>query len=278
MHTGPVNRAAIGLLLLVSAAAVDPLCGQARRDSLVAAASEEFDPAHRVQLLVSALDPALGPPSGGWALAVQLLAQTLISDGQDAAAAAWLRWAIRLSPELQPDTVQLLPSVINALRAARDFVGQTTSPQDSAMATSWIWPAFVAGQEMGRVQVAASAVPASAQVSVEGLGAVRGDAGHQLTPGSYAILATAVGYDSARVTREVLPGVTTLLRPNLRPVPPPVSDSQSRTAQRRHKRFPWMIAALGAVGAGGVVALLAGHGGRGGDGGTGGIIITFPNP
>ena len=280
MRSAQLNSEGLGLLLLLSVAAAVPLGAQARRDSLVAAASGEFDAAHRVQLLVSSLDPALGPPSGSWATAVQLLAQTLIEEGQDAVAGAWLRWAIRLSPQLQPDTVQLLPRVVNAYRAARDFVGQTTAVQDSALATTWIWPAFAAGQETGRVQLAASAVPASAQLSVVGVGAVGVGAGQELAPGSYAVLAWAAGYDSARVTREVLPGVTTLLRPSLHPAPPTVPASQSAITQRPHKRFPWVIAALGTVGVGGVVALLAGGGGGGGGGNatTGGIIITFPNP
>jgi hypothetical protein len=280
MRHRPILRGVAALVLLAGVARVAPLRAQARRDSLVAAASAEFDAGRRVQLLVSAVSLDLGPPTEGpWATAVQLLAQTLIEEGQDAEAAAWLRWAVRLAPDLQPDTVQSLPQVVTAFRAARQFVRQTTTVQDSAMATSWIWPASAAGLETGRMQIAASAVPASAQLTVEGIGVVRAGAAQQLAPGSYAVLAWAAGYDSVRVTREVLPGVTTLLRPNLRLAPTPrVPASQSQIAQRPHKRFPWVIAALGVVGAGGVVALLAGGGGGGSTGGTGGIIIHFPNP
>jgi hypothetical protein len=268
----------VALLITASAFTVAPLHGQARRDSLLAAATAEFDAKRRIQLLVSALDPSIGAPDSSWTTSVQLLAQALIDEGQDAVAAAWLRWALRLSPGIQPDTVRLLPTVLTAYHAAREFVRQTTAPQDSVVATNWIWPVFGGGHETGRVQIAASALPGSAQIAVEGIGTTRVGAPLEAGPGSYVMLAWAAGYDSVRVTREVLPGIITMLHPNLHLIPPraPVVPS---VAQRSPKHFPWLIAALGAAGAGGVVALLAGGGGGGGGSkNTGGIIINFPAP
>ena len=273
-HTGGCVWLA-GLSLAATLRAQDP------RDSLVANATTEFDAARRVQLVVAALDPRLGPPTGAWGAGVQLLAQTLIEEGQDVEAGVWLRWAIRVAPGFQPDTVELLPRVVAAYRAAREFVRHTASGDDSVVGTSWIWPTPGEADEAGRIQVGTEAVPESAQLSVEGLGPARA-AFAQVTPGSYAIRVFAAGYDSARVTREVLSGVTTLLQPRLRPVvvvsPPPLAATPSPVvAPRRGKGFPWVIAALGAAGAGTLVAVLAG-GGKSSGPSTGGITITFPNP
>ena len=129
-----------GLVLLLGAAGAASLRAQDPRDAQVARAFNEFDAARRVQLLTSALNPTSGPPRGAWPVGVQLLAQTLIEDGKDSAAAVWLRWAIRLSPDLQPDTVQFLPAVVAAYRSARDFVMSTRGTGDSVAATTWLWP------------------------------------------------------------------------------------------------------------------------------------------
>src|SRR5712692_9048530 len=99
---------ALDLGIVAQARAQDP------RDTLVSRAFSEFDTGRRLQLLVSALDPKAGPPRGAWPVGVQLLAQTLIEDGQDSAAAVWLRWAVRLSADLQPDAAQFLPRVVTA--------------------------------------------------------------------------------------------------------------------------------------------------------------------
>src|SRR5204863_7364704 len=102
------------LLTLVGRASVH---AQGPRDAMVARAFNEFDAAQRLQRLMSALIRTSGPPRGAWPVGVQLLAQTLIEDGRDSLAAVWLRWAVRLSPDLQPDTVQFLPKVVAAYRS-----------------------------------------------------------------------------------------------------------------------------------------------------------------
>src|SRR4051794_10812423 len=99
-----------GAMLVVSAAA-GPLAAQQSRDSLVAQAQAEFDAGRRTELLREALNPALGPLTGSWSTGVELLAQTLLEDKQDSLAGTWLRWAARLSPSLQADTIQFLPTV-----------------------------------------------------------------------------------------------------------------------------------------------------------------------
>src|SRR5256884_6277304 len=190
----------LGLVASASVRAQDP------RDAMVARAFNEFDAARRLQLLMSALNPTAGPPRGAWPVGVQLLAQTLIEDGQDSVAGVWLRWAVRLSPALQPDTVQFLPKVVVAYRSARDFVLGTRAPGDSTAATTWLWPAQEAGGRVGRVQVAAAAVGGPVRGEVKGVGAIGGGGGNPPRPGSYQISASAARGASQRVSRGGMPG------------------------------------------------------------------------
>src|SRR2546430_15113500 len=180
---GRLRLHAIVLVLGVVGAA--SLRGQDPRDALVARAFNEFDAARRLQLLMSALNPTAGPPRGAWPVGVQLLAQTLIEDGQDSLAGAWLRWAVRLSPDLQPDTVQVLPRVITAYRAARDFVIRTRSLGDTMVATTWLWPTQATGEKDGKLEVAASTTPL--RVNVTGFGLVGQGGNVPLAPGSYQV-------------------------------------------------------------------------------------------
>jgi len=279
-----------GLGLFLSVVGAGSLRGQDPRDAMVARAFNEFDAARRVQLLMSALNPTAGPPHGAWPVGVQLLAQTLIEDGQDSLAGVWLRWAVRLSPDLQPDTVQFLPKVVVAYRSARDFVLSTRASSDSAAATTWLWPAQDSGERVGRLQVSTAALAVPARVFVEGVGLLGPGGSAPVAPGSYAVSVSAPGYDSVRVTREVVPGVTTVLdfrlRSALARVAPPLQPPPTRTtaasvaAPQKKKGFPVVLAVLGAGGAAALVAILAGGKGGGGTNGspTGGIIVTFPNP
>ena len=270
-----------GLVLLLSVVGAGSLRGQDPRDAMVARAFNEFDAARRVQLLMGALNPTAGPPRGAWPVGVQLLAQTLIEDGQDSVAGVWLRWAVRLSPDLQPDTVQFLPKVVAAYRAARDFVLSTRAPADSMAATTWLWPAQATGERVGRIQVAA-ALTVPMRIDVRGVGPIGAGGSVPLNPGSYEISAAAAGYDSVRVTREVLPGVTTVLEFHLRSALVQLATKRqqdtvrTRTQQTfvvppKKKGFPVALAVLGAGGAAALVAILAG--GKT----TGSITITFPN-
>jgi len=225
-----------GLALVCGIAPAASLRAQDPRDAMVARASSEFDAARRLQLLMSALNPTAGPPRGAWPVGVQLLAQTLIEDGQDSVAGVWLRWAVRLSPDLQPDTVQFLPRVVSAYRSARDFVMNSRSPSDSLATTTWLWPAKQAGDRWGRLQIASSSLAAPMQVDVKGVGPVAAGGAIPLGAGTYSISASASGYDSARVTREVLPGVTTVIEFHLRSTapqvvvkPPPATRSPAQT-------------------------------------------------
>jgi hypothetical protein len=268
-----------GLVLLLGASGAVSLLGQDPRDATVARAFREFDTSRRLQMLISILNPTYGPPRGAWSVGVQLLAQTLLEEGRDSAAAVWLRWAIRLSPEMQPDTVLFLPEVVAAYRSAREYVGSTTGPADSFAATSWLWGAQAGGDPAGRLQIVAAG-QAPVRVAVRGIGRVVPGGSIPFKPGSYQISAAGSGYDSLRVvTREILPGVTTVLELRARPAaaqvatkpPPPVRSS------RKKKGFPVVWAGLGAAGAVALVAVLAGNSGAAPEP-TGGVIITIPSP
>ena len=277
---------ALAVLMLSGGAA---LHAQDPRDAMVARAFNEFDTQRRMQLLVAALNPPAGPPRGGWPVGVQLLAQTLLEDGKDSLAGTWLRWAVRLSPDLQPDTVQFLPRVAEAYRAARAYVTRTRSSTDSLAATTWLWSGQASNEAQGRFQVASSAAPL--RVEIRGVGVVGPGGSVALNPGSYQVGVTAAGYDSVQVTREVLPGVTTVVdfRPvnraaavaaapaaaAPRPAPPPAPAAAPQTASK--KKFPVLLVALGGAAAIGAVALLAGGGGDD-EQTTGSITIAFPNP
>lgn len=276
----------IGVWILVMTSMVPATLGaQARRDSLISRAKDEFDGARRIQLLIGALDPALGGTTGAWGDGVQALAQALLDDGQAPAAATWLRWATRLAPSLEADTIQYTPQVAAALKSARDYVNATTSAGDSLVATTWLWPSPAGDRAISWIQVDSATVP-GVEVSVEGSRPVGRGGRIQVAPGSRQVLAAAAGHDSVRVTREALPGATALLRIRLSPVRPNVSavtqPNRSPTTGatvKKKKKFPWVLAALGAAGAGTAVLLLGGGGeSSGSSGGTGGITFTFPDP
>lgn len=270
------------LLLILSLSGSVSLLAQDPRDTLVEAAMSQVDKALKMQSLVAALNPALGPRGAAWSLGVQLLAQSLIEKGQDSTAAAWLRWAIRLSPDLQPDTVQFVPNetVASAYRSAREFVNHTRSANDVMTVTTWLWLPHGTGEGLGRIQATATAATVPVQVTVVDVVELRTGASVPLSPGSYDVRATAVGYDSARVVREVLPGVATVLDFRLRPAPFKVATAQQQpiVSAPKHKGFPWLLVAIGGGAAAGAAVLL-GHGSP-----TttppppGTITFPFPNP
>jgi hypothetical protein len=279
------------LALVLLAGAAGRATAQDPREGKVARASNEFDTARRLQLLTSALDPSLGPLTGAWPVGVQLLAQTLIEEGNDSLAGVYLRWAVRLSPGLQVDTVQFLPEVASAYSSARQFVVGSGTAADSLVGTTWVWAPEGSTAPRGRLQLSAPAVGAALRASVEGAGTLQPGAATELAPGSYRVSAAVPGYDSLAVTREVLPGVTTLLELRPRRAAVAAAEPAGRVPaanttvgeQKQKKKFPVALVLGGVAAAVGVVAL-AGGGGGGDDGGdptpptTGGITLTFPNP
>jgi hypothetical protein len=265
-----MKRAGRVCVVLVALAAA-PSCSLAQGacDALITRALNEFETAPRVRLLVEALNPAIRCAS--WPRAVQALAQTLIEDRNDSLAAVWLRWAARRDANLVLTTADVLPRVTEAYRAARQYVSRSRSAADSLTRTDWLWPGSAEDETAGRLQVN-SPLP-SLRAQIVGAGLVTGGETVTLSAGSYEITASASGHDSLRVTREVLPGVTTVVELRLRTTlagdgarPPPSPSSTGR-------KFPMALVAGGAAALGVIVWIAA----RPNKEETGGISITIPN-
>ncbi len=164
-------------------------------------------------LLVVGLNPAAGPRDSLWVASLHRLAHILIEDRKDSLAAVWLRWALRVQPGLVVDTLDFPPAVQDAFALARGLVAAAGSG-DTLTETSWEWAQRVGETTQGAVRIERSGVPMAA--FVEGAGLLPAEGSLPLVPGSYTIVASAPGYFRTRVTREVLPGVTTVLRFRLR--------------------------------------------------------------
>jgi hypothetical protein len=203
-----------------------PAGAQESREALVSRAIGEFDPGRRLPDLVAAANPALGPPDSLWGFAVQFLTQTLIEERQTSLASTWARWATRLAPDLEVDTLQFLPDVAAVFGEAARSVVPEGAAVDSVAQTSWRWPARGTAGAFGQIEVGGTSTPVEVQVEVQGFGTV--DLGDNLTlePGTYRLSAAADGYDTVRVTREVVPGVTTLLTFALRATRPVLADEE----------------------------------------------------
>jgi hypothetical protein len=189
---------------------------QSRNDRLRAGfqAYDDLDAARALTLLRGALNPADGPADSLWQRGVQLLAQILIEENRAAEARAWLRWGFRVAPAMTVDSVTFLPQVVAAAREAQTASRQA-SPGDPVTRTSWEWTAPGAPAGQGRVRVLAPRVTAAVNALVQGVGVVQSGGAINAPPGTYTIQAAAEGFLPANVTREVLPGITTVLEFNL---------------------------------------------------------------
>lgn len=179
------------------------------------AAYDNFAPERALDFVKAAVNPALGPSDSAWVRGVHLLTQILMEAENREQARTWARWAIRTAPGMQIDTVNFLAGVVAAFREAATFTGSRTFG-DAVTSTTWRWPQRGSTESSGRISIGQSPLPVPVSVRVVGGGLISG-AGLTLPPGSYEIEAGAPGYLPARVTREVLPGVTTLLTFSLTP-------------------------------------------------------------
>ncbi len=207
-------RSRAPLLFLVLAAAPAP--AQSGRQALTAGAERYLLADYRgaVPLLSRGLDPKTGPPDQLWLRGVERLTDVLLVLGQDSLAATWLRWAIRLAPELDVDAEIVPPAVVRAAAAARVFVASTPHDRFVARATFEWPPAFRAGN-VGTVRLAPATIPITARIGADQF--LRGGESRRLPLGSYDVVVSAPGYLPTRLTVEVLPGVTTVVAVSLLP-------------------------------------------------------------
>ncbi len=174
------------------------------------AAYDDFAPERALDLLKAAVNPALGPTDSAWARGIHLLTQILVEAGNQDLGKAWSRWAARTAPDMKLDTVNFLAGVASALREARTFAAR--GPGDAVTQTSWRWVGRNSAETRGRILVEQGTMSVPVNARVVGGGLVPAGVGLSLAAGSYEIEAGAPGFLPARVTREVLPGVTTVLR------------------------------------------------------------------
>jgi hypothetical protein len=218
---------------LVAAAAIlaaiawpAPLDAQVSRGALVQAARTDYDnfeTARALDALTAALNPALGPPDSTWAYGVQLMAQAHLDENRPALAGAWLRWASRVNPGFAIDSVTFTSRVVALARAVRDSV--RASRDDQLAATTHLWPARGNTEQNGRLRVQSGDPAATVSVLIVGRGVAQVGEAVALPPGSYEVQASAPGFVPARVAREILPGVTSVVTFTLRSVAVAALDS-----------------------------------------------------
>ncbi len=202
--------AAAALLLLGSAAQAQNTRGQLLQQAT--AAYDNFETARALDLARAALDPALGAPDSAWTRSLHLLAQVLFENGSEPDARTWARWGMRLNPRMTIDSVNFLAGVVGILRQARTDAG-TRSASDDLTRMTWQWPARGSTATQGTLRLDPSPMSVPLNVTVSNtngtpVGQLLAGPGLTLAPGTYDVQVSASGFLPARVTREVLPGVT----------------------------------------------------------------------
>jgi len=215
---------AAATVVLATLVLAQSAAGQAaRRQALIQQARDEFDDNAGLQLLMTALDPALGPQDSLWAVAGYDLARTLLRTQQQPLAMTWMRWLARHAARWPLDRTWY-PSEVQGVydRAMAAVTAGDTVP------TTWRWATRFDPTLRGSVEATAAGRVAPLTVTVEGTGDLPERGGLSLPPGTYTLVASADGYESARATREVLPGVATIVNFDLAPLLP--SAIQTRVA------------------------------------------------
>lgn len=163
------------------------------------------------------LDPAAGPRDSLWVVGVHRLADALFDQGHADVAGVWLRWAFRLEPEMQVDTVNFIPEIVSALREARQYV-HDTPPLNARVGYEWRWGESASPSESGSLVVQPRDYVINALIA--GRATFQSGTTISLPPGSYRVDFSAEGYLAGRLTVEVLPGVRTTLALDLDPAFP----------------------------------------------------------
>jgi len=216
----------LAVLLAPCGALAAPLAAQGRAE-LIQQARNEFDATRRLDLLERAADPTAGPLDSLWAVGVFDMAQNLIGSGEVAAGALWLRWAARHAPGYGIDPAYYSPSTVSAYERALPSVETEQGEEGSWVTTTWRWPTGFQENAAGSVRVTTTSDPSvPVQVSVEGHGNVPAGGAMELPPNTYEVVAQAPGYEAVRVTREVLPGATTVLQFTLPPLLPATTEAR----------------------------------------------------
>lgn len=216
MRTSVLLVARSVLLAAVLLSQALPLGAQGGRDAL-RQGSEAYDGAEfqrAIELLSSGLDPSEGPQDSLWRASVHMLADALIEQGAASLANVWLRWALRIDPRMNADSINFPPVVTNAFVAARSAVASAGVASEVALVT-WEWSKGAGSGTQGSIRLQATLVRPI--VEVRGAGTLTTGEQQRLSAGTYVLTATAADHLPAEITVEVLPGVTTVLSFDLEP-------------------------------------------------------------
>jgi len=253
-------HAVVRLLATFTLLSAAPLAAQQTREALIEQARNEFDEATRLDLLTRAADPGLGSRDSLWAVGVFDLAQNLIGSGRTAEGALWLRWEARQGGRWTIDRAYYSPSTVAAYEQAVPAVQAEGGRDSPDVTTSWRWPDGFDANAAGSLEVATAEPSVPLTVSVEGRGTVQPGGSLALAPATYQIVAEAPGFETLRVTREILPGVTTVLDFDL--APELSSDTRGRVAPAlvsiRYLRGGQQVCANGLMARPGGLVLTAG--------------------
>jgi hypothetical protein len=217
-------------VIACSLLAAGPLAGQRTRDELIQRARHESNTPARLDLLLRAADPAVEPRDSLWAVGVFDLAEALILEDHDAQGAIWLRWAARHAGRWPIDRDHYASSTVLGYDRALPAVRTTGGLGTPSVTTTWRWPASFDQAAEGKIEVANANAAVPIEVTVAGHGALATGTAMPLAPASYEVTASAPGHETVRVTREVLPGVTTVVHVDLPPVLPVGSSEKVASA------------------------------------------------
>jgi hypothetical protein len=209
-------RVVLSFAVLATALSAAPTQVAAQdRAALIEEARNEFSDEVALNILFRVSNPQAPTTDSLWSVAVYDLAQVLIGQGEVAAAERWLRWVLRHGAAWPIDRDEYLPDVVSAYDRLRPTVTDDILPDPEAR-TTWEWPSSFEPGAQGRLSVRGTD-PNAVAVEVVGRGNMDASGSMTLAPGTYELVISANGYESARVTRDVLPGATTALTLGLPP-------------------------------------------------------------
>jgi hypothetical protein len=212
------------VLLLFIAFGSSTAAAQQRVELVDQARAEIVGSQPALDLLLQATNPTTTPPDSTWAVGVFDLADNLINVGESDVAAVWLRWVARHGPQWPVDRDWYSPIVIGAYDIAAPAVDAAGGLGDLAATTTWRWPGAFDADAEGTIEVQPVAgVPVT--VAVQNFGPLPAG-GINLPPGTYVLTASSPGFEDVQVSREVLPGVATVMSFDLVPTFPAATEAR----------------------------------------------------
>lgn len=205
------------VVVLASSLGFVPAILAAQRSEQVTAGQQAYGNGERrraIELLSAAINPSLGSLDSVWSIGVQTLVEVLEQNRQPALASYYARWALRQVPAMVIDTINLLPVTVGIFRDAR---AEVRGPRETRVETTWRWGTAPDPATPGSIRLLQGNLASRVALVVVGEGQVSAGEAMSLAPKSYQLRAEARGYLPQLLTREVLPGVETIVSFELLP-------------------------------------------------------------